>query len=75
MLGISDQQSLFSGGMDPAFVTLGPKTGSRPDLGSYPGKTGVNFEIALGKPILAPIDARFIDFNNRNPISKTRRCC
>lgn len=66
MTGINDQHSFFSGGMDPAFVTLGPKTGSRPDLGSYAGKTGVNFEIALGKPILAPIDARFIGFNNRN---------
>lgn len=66
MQGINDQHSLFSGGMDPAFVTLGPKTGSRPELGSYAGKTGVNFEIALGKPILAPIDARFVGFNNRN---------
>jgi hypothetical protein len=66
MQGINDQQSLFSGGMDPAFVTLGPKTGSRPELGSYAGKIGVNFEIGLGKPILAPIDARFIGFNNRN---------
>lgn len=66
MTGINDQHSFFSGGMDPAFVTLGPKTGSRPDLGSYAGKTGVNFEIALGKPILAPIDACFIGFNNRN---------
>lgn len=66
MQGINDQHSLFSGGMDPNFVTLGPKTGSRPEMGSYTGKTGVNFEIALGKPILAPIDARFIGFNNRN---------
>jgi len=66
MQGINDQQYLFSGGMDPAFVTLGPKTGSRPDLSSYAGKNGVNFEIGYGKPILAPIDARFIGFNNRN---------
>lgn len=66
MQGINDQHFLFSGGMDPEFVTLGPKTGGRPDLGSYSGKTGVNFEIALGKPILAPMDALFIGFNNRN---------
>jgi len=66
MQGINDQHVLFSGGMDPAFVTLGPKTGSRPDLGSYAGKTGVNFEIPLGKPILAPMDAHFIGFNDRN---------
>lgn len=66
MQGINDQHSFFSGGMDPAFVTLGPKTGSRPELGSYDGKSGVNFEIGDGEPILAPIDARFIGFNNRN---------
>lgn len=47
-------------------MTLGPKNGSQPELGTYAGKNGVNFEIALGKPILAPIDARFIGFNNRN---------
>lgn len=66
MQGINDQHSFFSGGMDPAFVTLGPKTGSHPELGTYAGKNGVNFEIPLGKPILAPIEARFIGFNNRN---------
>lgn len=66
MQGINDQHFLISGGMDPAFVTLGPKTGRRPELGSYDGKTGVNFEIGSGKSILAPIDARFIGFNNRN---------
>lgn len=66
MQGINDNHSPFSGGMDPAFVTLGPKTGSRPELGSYDTKAGVNFEIGDGEPILAPIDARFIGFNNRN---------
>jgi hypothetical protein len=66
MQGINDRHYLFSGGMDPAFVTLGPKIGSRPELGSYAGKSGVNFEIGNGKPILAPMDARFIGFNNRN---------
>lgn len=66
MQGINVQHFLFSGGMDPAFVTLGPKTGSRPELGYYDGKSGVNFEIGDGEPILAPVDARFIGFNNRN---------
>jgi hypothetical protein len=66
MQGINDQHFLISGGMDPAFVTLGPKTGRSPELGWYDGKSGVNFEIGDGEPILAPIDARFIGFNNRN---------
>lgn len=66
MVGINDQHGQFSGGMDPNYVTLGPKTGTHPEMGSYDGKNGVNFEIAYGLPILAPIDARFIGFNNRN---------
>ncbi|TRZ54293.1 MAG: hypothetical protein D4S00_09250 [Streptomycetaceae bacterium] len=66
MVGINDQHWLFSGGMDPNSVTLGPKTGTHPEFGSYDGKSGVNFEIGFGLPILAPIDARFIGFNNRN---------
>jgi hypothetical protein len=66
MVGINDQHAQFSGGMDPNYVTLGPKTGTHPEMGSYDGKNGVNFEIGYGLPILAPIDARFIGFNNRN---------
>lgn len=66
MTGINTEHSLFSGGMDPNYVTLGPKLGSRPELGSYDGKSGVNFEIPFGLPILAPMDAKFIGFNNRN---------
>ncbi len=66
MVGINDQHAQFTGGMDPNYVTLGPKTGTHPEMGSYDTKIGVNFEIAYGLPILAPIDARFISFNNRN---------
>lgn len=66
MVGINNQHAQFSGGMDPNYVTLGPKTGTHPEMGSYEGKNGVNFEIGDGLPILAPIDARFIGFNNRN---------
>lgn len=66
MTGINSHQDLFSGGMDPNFVTLGPKEGLHPELGSYPGKIGVNYEIPVNSPILAPIEAKFIGFNNRN---------
>ena len=66
LTGINTQQSLFSGGMDPNFVTLGPKQGLHPELGTYPGKNGVNYELPVNSPILAPIDAQFIGFNNRN---------
>lgn len=66
MVGINDQHAQFSGGMDPNYVTLGPKTGTHPEMGTYDSKNGVNIEIGYGLPILAPIDARFIGFNNRN---------
>lgn len=66
MVGINNQHERFSGGMDPNYVTLGPKTGTHPEMGAYDSKNGVNFEIGDGLPILAPIDARFIGFNNRN---------
>jgi hypothetical protein len=66
MTGINTQQHLFSGGMDPEFVTLGPKEGLHPELGSYPGKIGVNYELPLNSPILAPLDSKFVGFNNRN---------
>lgn len=66
MVGINDQHGQFSGGMDPAYVTLGPKVGTHPEFGTYDTKNGVNFEIGYALPILAPIDAKFIGFNNRN---------
>lgn len=66
MKGINTQQFLWGGGMDPAFVTLGPKLGVQGDSGAYSTKSGVNYEIGAGIPILAPIDSRFISFNNRN---------
>lgn len=66
MAGINVEHAQFSGGMDPAYVTLGPKLGSHPEMGTYDTKNGVNYEIGYGLPILAPIDAKFIGFNNRN---------
>ena len=66
MVGINVEHAKFNGGMDPNYVTLGPKLGSHPEFGTYDGKNGVNYEIGYGLPILAPIDARFIGFNNRN---------
>lgn len=66
MDGINEEHERFSGGMDPDWVTLGPKLGSHPEYGTYPTKTGVNYEIALHAPVLAPMDAEFVGFNNRN---------
>lgn len=66
MKDINTQQFLWGGGMDPAFVTLGPKLGLRGDSGAYFAKSGVNYEIGAGVPILAPINSRFIGFNDRN---------
>jgi len=66
MVGINTQGFYWNGGMDPAYVTLGPKTGGHPELGAYNMKSGVNFLIDGYTPILAPIDSRFIGFNDRN---------
>jgi len=44
MVGINDHNNIFFGGMDPAFVTLGPKFGLTPNIPVYSGKLGVNVE-------------------------------
>lgn len=66
MTDINDHADVFSTGLDPAFVTLGPKLGNRPELPSYPTQTGLVAEVVDGAPVLAPMDMRFIGFNNRN---------
>ena len=66
MQGINDHAEVFSTGLDPAVVTLGPKIGNQPQLPAYSGQTGLVEEVADGAPVLAPIDMRFIGFNNRN---------
>ncbi len=70
MSGINDHSDIFFGGMDPAFVTLGPKFGLTPDIPVYAGKLGVNVEVPDGSPILAPIDMKFIGFDNQSSVKK-----
>lgn len=66
MKGINDHAEVFSTGLDPAVITLGPKVGNKPSLPTYSGQTGLVVELADGDPVLAPMDMRFIGFNNRN---------
>ena len=66
MSGINDHQDLFSGGLDSKIVTLGPTTGLHPELTPYDGKNGMNYEVPVNTPILAPLDSKFMGFNNRN---------
>lgn len=66
MVGINDQQYLFGNGLDPKVITLGPTTGLHPELTPYDGKVGMNYEIPVDTPILAPLDSVFLGFNNRN---------
>jgi hypothetical protein len=64
MAGINSEASLYGTDADPNMITLGPKLGSHPDWKTYPGKTSMEFEIANGSPLLAPIDMVLIGFNN-----------
>ena len=64
--GINDHADVFSTGLDPAVVTLGPKVGNQPALPSYAGQTGLVVEVVNGTPVLAPMNLLFIGFNNRN---------
>lgn len=66
MTGINDHADVFSTGLDPVVVTLGPKLSNRPELPSYSGQTGLVAEVPNGSPALAPMNLRFIGFNNRN---------
>jgi hypothetical protein len=66
MIDINNNSQFFTTGLDPNFVTLGPKLGNRPELPSYPGQSGLVVELADGAPVLAPLDMQFIGFNNRN---------
>ncbi|HUW88409.1 MAG TPA: hypothetical protein VMW30_08565 [Candidatus Paceibacterota bacterium] len=70
MAGINDHSDVFFGGMDPAFVTLGPKFGLTPDIPIYSGKLGVNVEIPVGSPLLAPINMKLIGFENQSADTK-----
>jgi hypothetical protein len=66
MIGINTNQYLWGGSMDPAFVTLGPKNGTAQSTDAYSGKIGVEIEAFIDQAILAPMDARFIGFDNLN---------
>ena len=70
MEGINDYNDIFFGGMDPEWVTLGPKHGLTPDVPSYAGKLGVNVEIPDGAPVLAPIDMKFVGFKDMSAKTK-----
>lgn len=70
MQGINDHNDIFFGGMDPAWVTLGPKFGLTPEIPVYSGKLGVNVEIPDGSPVLAPINMKLIGFDNQSVDTK-----
>ena len=53
-----------SGQADPNLITLGPKLGYFPDAKYYTNKKGMEFELAHGTPVLAPIDMVFIGFSD-----------
>lgn len=68
MVGINTDPNWVDGGLDPAIVTLGPtkSTYQTTKIDWYTDKIGMNFIIGYGKPVLAPIDGKFVGFNNRN---------
>ena len=66
MEDINTHPETYGTDADPKIITLGPKTGSRPDWPAYDNKHGMEFELSAGTPILAPIDMKFIGFSNNN---------
>lgn len=66
MIGINTHSDVFGTGADPDIITLGPKLGGQPGWPPYEFKTSMEFELEHGEPVLAPIDMKFIGFNNRN---------
>lgn len=68
MEGINTHPEVYGTGADPAIITLGPKIGAHPDWPTYPGKTGMEFELNHGTPVLAPIDMVLIGVNNRGAV-------
>lgn len=68
LVGINTESNWVEGGLDPAIVTLGPtkSTDGSTTVNWYTDKVGMNFYIGYGQPVLAPIDGKFVGFNNRN---------
>ncbi|MDO8623333.1 MAG: hypothetical protein Q7R52_03730 [archaeon] len=63
---INTHTELYNGDADPDIITLGPKLGSNPYSKPYATKCGMEFELAHGTPLLAPIDMVLVGFSNRN---------
>ncbi|MDO8467400.1 MAG: hypothetical protein Q7S56_00415 [Nanoarchaeota archaeon] len=66
MEGINTHTDVYNGDADPNIITLGPKLGSNPYSKPYATKCGMEFELAQGTPLLAPIDMVLVGFQNNN---------
>jgi hypothetical protein len=65
MVGINTHTEAYTGDADPNIITLGPKSGSKYSK-PYATKCGIEFELAHGTPLLAPIDMVLVGFQNNN---------
>ena len=72
MDGINTHSYVFGTGADPNIITLGPSIGGRVGWEPYPNKNSVEFELKHGAPVLAPLDMKFIGFNNRSAAYRIR---
>ena len=68
MVGINTHPEVYGTDADPNLITLGPKFGAHPNSKTYPSKSGMEFELKHGTPILAPIDMVLIGVNNRGAV-------
>jgi hypothetical protein len=66
MEGINTHTEVYNGDADPNIITLGPKLGINPYSKPYATKCGMEFELAYGTPLLAPIDMVLVGFQNNN---------
>ena len=66
MEDINGHTQVYGTGADPDMITLGPKVGGHPGWEPYPGKTSMEFELANGMPVLAPVDMVLVGFSNRS---------
>lgn len=66
MEGINTHTEVYSTGANPDIITLGPKLGAHPDYPAYSDKHSMEFELAHGTPLLAPVDMVFVGFQNNN---------
>lgn len=72
MVGVNTHDEVVGTGADPDVVTLGPRTGGCEGCPAYEGKVSLDFELAHGEPVLAPLDMVFVGFSNRNAERRTR---